>query len=229
MTRIFSEFETKHLDNDRFVQMTAPFSGESDELKKAGLKSRFTIPKGFTMDGESVPAVRGRNVRGGGVHDYFSCFDSDPVCPTQALAANVYLEFNAYCDDIDAGRSYYAHAKDFLRRWAKWSVVYIWPGFFHQRSVLATCKELYGFDGDPYITVEELQSDIKTLEKQIAYAEEVKQGIVESSSVQQVKNLDAKIDVAKEQIAVKETKIEKISEQVKDAKADAQEKVEVKP
>lgn len=160
MTRILSNFENRHLDNDRFIQMTEPFTVESDELKKTGLKSRFTIPVGFVMDGESVPIVRGRNVRGGAVHDYLSCYDSDPVCPTQSLAANVYLEINAYCDDIDAGRSYFAHAMDFFRRWGKWSVVYVWPGFFHKRSVKATCKELYGFEGDKYITVEKIDAAI---------------------------------------------------------------------
>lgn len=160
MTAIYSIFETAYLDNDRFVQMTAPFVFESDELKKAGLKSRVTIPEGFVMDGESVPVIRGRNVRGGAVHDYLSCFDSDPVCPSQSLAANVYLEINAYCDDIDAERSYITHATDFLRRWAKWSVVYVWPGFFHKRSVKATCEELYGFKGDKYMTIEKIDAAI---------------------------------------------------------------------
>jgi hypothetical protein len=177
MTRILSEFETRHLDNDRFVQMTAPFRFESDELAKAGLKARVTIPAGFVMDGESVPIVRGRNVRGGAVHDYLSCYDSDPVCLTQSLAANVYLEINAYCDDIDAGRSYYAHAKDFTRRWAKWSVVYVWPGFFHKRSVKATCKELYGFDGDRYVTVEKLDAAIVQSEQATDAIKDVPAGV----------------------------------------------------
>lgn len=153
------------------------------------------------MDGESVPIVRGRNVRGGGVHDYFSCFDSDPVCPTQALAANVYLEFNAYCDEIDAGRSYYAHAKDFLRRWAKWSVVYVWPGFFHKRSVNATCKELYGFDGDPYITVEKLEAAIVESKEATAAIKAVPDEVIEKPAMVQASEQvtadlkDAKADV----------------------------------
>lgn len=208
MTRILSSFETRYLDNDRFVQMTAPFTGESDVLKNAGLKSRFTIPVGFIMDGESVPIVRGRNVRGGGVHDYFSCYDSDPVIPKQSIAANVYLEFNAYCDDIDAGRSYYAHAKDFIRRWAKWSVVYVWPGFFHKRSVKATCKELYGFDGDKYVTVEKLDVLI----------EQSKQATTDIKNVQ----ADQKTDLAG---AVKES--EQVTSALKDAKVEVKAEIPI--
>jgi hypothetical protein len=201
MTAIFSEFETRHLDNDRFVQMTAPFTFESDELAKAGLKSRVTIPKGFVMDGESVPIVRGRNVRGGAVHDYVSCYDSDPVCPTQSLAANVYLEINAYCDDIDAGRSYYAHAKDFMRRWAKWSVVYVWPGFFHKRSVLATCKELYGFEGDKYMTAEKIDAAIVQSKEATAAIKEVPETVVEKPAmIEASEKVTADLKDAKEEV-----------------------------
>lgn len=208
MTRILSDWQTRTLDNDRFVQMTAPFIFESDELAKAGLKSRVTIPVGFVMDGESVPAVRGRNVRGGGVHDYLSCYDSDPVCSTQALAANVYLEINAYCDDIDAGRSYYSHAKDFLRRWSKWAVVYVWPGFFHKRSVFATCKELYGFDGDPYITVEKIDA-----------------AIVESKeATEAIKAVPDTVESKPEMVKASE----KVTEELRDEKKDATDKVEMK-
>ncbi|HHT9146880.1 MAG TPA: hypothetical protein ACFYD4_14595 [Candidatus Wunengus sp. YC61] len=180
--------------------MTAPFTFESNVLAIAGLKSRVTIPAGFVMDGESVPIVRGRNVRGGAVHDYLSCFDSDPVCPTQSLAANVYLEINAYCDEIDAGRSYYSHAKDFLRRWAKWSVVYVWPGFFHKRSVKATCKDLYGFDGDKYMTVEKLAAAIVQSKEATAAIKEVpaevtgQPAMVEASEQVTANLKEAKVD-----------------------------------
>ena len=206
MTAIYTEFETRTLDNDRFVQMVSPFIFESDELKKAGLKSRVTIPAGFVMDGESVPIVRGRNVRGGAVHDYLSCFDSDPICPTQSLAANAYLEINAYCDDIDAGRSRYAHVKDFFRRWAKWSVVYVWPGFFHKRSVKATCEELYGFKGDKYMTVEKIDAAIVQSKEATAAIKEVPEQVVEKPTM----------------VAASE----QVTEDLKDAKANAEAKTE---
>lgn len=159
MTAIYTEFCTRYLDNDRFVQMTEPFRCYSDELKKAGFNPIFEIQAGFVMDGESVPVIRGRNVRGGGVHDYFSCHDSVPVV-TKALAAAIYLEINAYCDLIDSGRNYLTRAKDFLRRWSKWAVVYVWPGYFHKRSIYATPAEIAGVEKDPYMTVEKIEAAI---------------------------------------------------------------------
>jgi|GEM_PF-670684 len=150
MTRIFTPLITQHLDNDRWVRQVAPFTFESDVLAKAGLKSRPTIPTGFIQDFESVPVTRGRNKRGGTVHDYLSRFDSDPVV-TKQIAAAVYFEINEYCDYIDAGRSSYTMVKDWLRRWGKWAVVYVWPGYFHRHSVMATCLELAGVEDDPYV------------------------------------------------------------------------------
>ena len=205
MTRIYSEFKTRHLDNDRFVQMAAPFRFASDELLKAGFSAVAEIPAGFIMDGESVPVVRGRNVRGGGVHDYLSCYDSVPVV-TKAVAAAVYLEINAYTDSIDHGRNYLVMAKDFLRRWTKWGVVYVWPGYFHKRSIYATCEELYGFKGDPYRTVEKLEAAI----------EESKEATAAIKAVP---------DAVEEKPAMVEAS-EKVTADLKDAKADVIEKVE---
>jgi len=174
MTRIYSEYHVRRLDNDRFVQMLAPFTAESDELAKYLIRlckkegrdptaveksGRFTIPAIFVQDEESVPFLRGRNQRGGGVHDYFSCNDSVPVVPKDVAAA-IYLEINAYCDSIDAGRNYLIHVKDFFRRWSKWSVVYVWPGYFHKRSVFATPAEIAGVECDPYVTAEKLDAAI---------------------------------------------------------------------
>ena len=167
MTRVLSELVTLHLDNDRFVQLTRPFIFISDELAKAGLKSRVTVPKDFVQDFESVPITRGRNKRGGTVHDYLSCIDSDPVV-TKALAAAVYLEMNAYTDSIDYGRNKYLMVRDFFRRWSKWAVVYVWPGYFHQRKVLASCEEIAGIKCDPYITVEKLEAAIVQSEQATA-------------------------------------------------------------
>ncbi len=201
MTAIYSEFQTRHLDNDRFVQMVAPFRFFSDELVKAGFYGRGEIPTAFVMDGESVPIVRGRNVRGGGVHDYYSCYDSTPVL-TKSQAAAVYLEFNAYCDEIDEGRNYFMKMKDFLRRWSKWGVVYVWPGYFHKRSVKATCKELYGFEGNPYMTVEKIEA-----------------AIVES------KEATAAIKAVPDQVAEKPAMVEaseKVTEDLNDAKREAE-------
>ena len=150
MTKIYSTLQTAHLDNKRFVQLTAPFIFESDVLEKAGLKSRVKIPVGFVQDFESIPIVRGRNKRGGTVHDYLSCIDSDPVV-TKEIAADVYFEINEYTDKIDEERTKFTKGYDWMRRWLKWGVVSVWPGYFHHRKVMATIFEIAGFDGDPYI------------------------------------------------------------------------------
>jgi len=165
MTRILSEYHVRRLDNDRFVQMTAPFRFKSDELEKAGFSPYVEIPVGFVQDEESVPLIRGRNKRGGGVHDYYSRHDSVPVV-TKALAAEIYFELNAYCDLIDHNRNALIKAKDWLRRWSKYAVVYVWPGYFHRWSVFATPQEIIGIDGDPYLTIEEkIEAIIEKSEK----------------------------------------------------------------
>lgn len=172
--RILSELITRNVDNDRFVQLVTPFIYESDLLKKEGLKYRVEIPVGFVQDFESIPIVRGRNKRGGTVHDYFSCYDSDPIV-TKWMAANLYSEMNAYTDSIDHGRGFFTKIKDWLRRNTKSGVVRIWPGFFHKRSVFATCKKITGVDGDPYVTVEKLKKEIKVLDAKIAVAKDDKE------------------------------------------------------
>jgi len=183
MTKIFTGLATDHLDNDRFVQMKEPFVCELDTLRDAGLKALIKVPKGFVMDFESVPITRGRNKRGGTVHDYLSCIDSDPVV-TKAIAAEAYLEMNAYTDEIDCGRDKLTMVKDWLRRWSKWGVVRVWPGYFHQRKVMATCKEIAGIDCDPYITIESAIKESKETTaaiKEIPATVEGKQGMVEAS------------------------------------------------
>lgn len=157
--RILSELITRNVDNDRFVQLVTPFIYESDLLK-----TRVEIPAGFVQDFESLPIVRGRNKRGGTVHDYFSRFDSCPVV-TQWQAADLYSEMNEYTDAIDHGRGFFTKVYDWLRRSSKAGVVRLWPYFFHKWSVLATCKEIAGVDGDPYVTIEKLEALIEKTEQ----------------------------------------------------------------
>ncbi len=172
MTRIYSELITRNLDNDRWKQLTAPFICELDTLKEADLKSRIIIPIGFIQDFESIPIVRGRNIRGGTVHDFLSCCDSEPIV-TKATAAACYFEMNAYTDSIDTGRNVPIMITDWLRRWAKWSVVRVWPLYFHKRKVLATCLEIAGIEGDPYITIEKLEAAIVESKEATAAIKEV--------------------------------------------------------
>lgn len=196
MTRILTELITRNLDNERWVQLTLPFICDLDTLAKAGLKSRITIPEGFVQDFESIPIVRGRNKRGGTVHDYLSCSDSIPLV-TQGIAARAYLEINAYCDLLDHRASLIEFA-DWARRWSKWAVVRVWPGFFHRRKVLASCLEIAGIDGDPYVTAEKMAAII---EKQ----EQVTADIKDTNVVQAPALVEAS---------------EKVTETLKDAKAE---------
>ena len=173
MTRIYSEYIIRRLDNGRFVQLANLFGFFSDELAKAGFSGEAEIQADFIMDEESIPLIKGRNARGGAVHDYFSCYDSIPVV-SKSVAAAIYFEINEYTDSIDCGRDKLTMLKDWTRRWSKWAVVYVWPGYFHKRSIHATCEELYGFKGDPYITIEKLKTLIIKSEKVTEEIKEVK-------------------------------------------------------
>jgi hypothetical protein len=146
---------TKHIDNCRFVQLIQPFIYESDLLESCGLNPRVVIPTGFVQDFESLPLIRGRNIRGGTVHDYFCRYDSEPVV-TKQQAADLYQEMNEYTDSIDHNRGLLIKFYDWIRRELKVLVVRIWPFGFHAHSVMATGKEIAGFDSDPYITIEKI-------------------------------------------------------------------------
>jgi len=182
VTRIFTELITRSVDNHRFEQLMAPFIYESDILKEAGLKYRVTIPAGFVQDFESLPLVRGRNVRGGVVHDFFSCINSDPVV-TKWMAADLYAEINAYTDAIDHGRGAFTKVYDWMRRSCKAGVVRFWPGFFHKRLVEATCLEIAGVTGDQYVTIEKLEALIEKTEQ---VSEDLKDKDVESEQTEEM-------------------------------------------
>lgn len=170
--RILSELITRSVDNYRFEQLMQPFIYESDLLKEAGLKYRVTIPAGFVQDFESLPLVRGRNVRGGVVHDYFSCINSEPVV-SKWMAADLYAEMNAYTDAIDHGRGAFTQMYDWIRRSCKAGVVRFWPGFFHKRRVEATCLEIAGVTGDQYVAIEKIEAAIVQSEQATAAIKEV--------------------------------------------------------
>ena len=163
MTRILTSLITENIDNYKYVQLYTPFVFQRDKLKEAGLKCRVEVPVGFVYDQESVPWVRGTNARGGTAHDYLCRTDSNPLV-TKAIAASVYLEIMSYTYEI-VDRGWMQHLKDFTRRWTKWAVVYVAPGYFHKFKVLATCKEIAGIDGDPYVTIEKLDALIEKTEK----------------------------------------------------------------
>jgi len=129
MTKILTELHTKALDDYKYVELTQPFIFISDVLKKNGYQHRVVIPTGMIVDYESVPLIKGTSKRSGLIHDFLSRFDSSPTV-TKKIAADVYLEFMA-------------HRKNgLLRRYVKYWVVRVAPGYFHKLSVSATYEDI---------------------------------------------------------------------------------------
>lgn len=155
------------------------------ELRPSGHEDDFWLPTGFVFDFESTPnwlrGPLGENKRGGASHDgvcrknIFVCRNGRCEGITKSIAADVYKEIMDYCDSIDTQRFEeskhpflpnivivpFVKTKDWTRRWAKSTVVRFWPGdFFQKYELTATSKEIYGFDGDPYVTIEKLEAAI---------------------------------------------------------------------
>ena len=172
MTRILSKLITQSIDNSRYVMLYEPFGFQSDVLKSHGLKDVIYGPPGFVFDFESIPNIIrgpiGENKRGGAAHDILS---RKNVCPgiTQSIAADVYFEIMTYCDSIDTQRFAkskhpslpnavilpYVLTRDWMARWIKSEVVRYWPsGYWQKHELMATCQEIAGMQGDPYVTVE---------------------------------------------------------------------------
>jgi hypothetical protein len=183
MTRILSPLIVGYIDNSNRAAMHEPFGFQSDVLKKAGLQGEIWGPAGFVFDFESIPnPIRGpigENKRGGAAHDILS---RKNVCPgiTKSIAADVYFEIMEYCDSIDMQRFNhnpgianviivpYVKTRDWARRWAKSTIVRWWPGDYWQKYELtATCEEIYGAAGDPYVTVEKLDEAANRTKPQI--------------------------------------------------------------
>lgn len=178
MTRILAPLIVGYINNSNYAQLHDPFGFQSDVLKSHGLKDEIWAQTGFCFDFESTPNLirgpLGENKRGGASHDIV-CRKN--VCPgiTKSIAADVYFEIMEYCDSIDTARFAaskhpylpnvaiipYVRTRDWTRRWAKSTVVRYWPGdYFQKYELTATSKEIYGLDGDPYITISKLEAAI---------------------------------------------------------------------
>ena len=216
MTKILSKLTTQSIDNRNYVMLHEPFGFRSDTLEKKGLKSEIWAQVGFVFDFESIPnwlrGPVGTNKRGGAAHDILS---RKNICPgiTKSIAATVYKEIMDYCDSIDIGRfSQTAHpfipnpvvvpyvkVKDFFRRWIKSGVVRYWPGDYWQKwEMTATCMEIAGVAGDPYVSTEEkIEALIEKTEK---VSEDLKDvNIVEAPAmVQKVDAVTQSLEDAKE-------------------------------
>ena len=129
MTEILTPLINQDIDY-KYSQIFVPFKVESDILK-----CTIVVPKGFIHDYESVPLIKGTSKSGGVVHDYLCRIDSVPVV-TKKVAADVYLEIMKY------------RCNSWWRRWLKYGVVRVWPGYFHKHTVEATYEEMSGKKGD---------------------------------------------------------------------------------
>lgn len=173
MTKIFTKLVVQQIDNGNYAMLHEKFGFHSDVLEKAGLKADIWAQEGFVFDFESIPSwlrgPTGTNKRGGTAHDILS---RKNICPgiTKSNAADVYKEIMDYCDSIDIARFSqsshplipssavvpYVKTKDWFRRWIKSTVVRYWPGDFWQKwEMTATCMDIAGVEGDPYISTED--------------------------------------------------------------------------
>ena len=89
------------------------------------------VPTAFVYDHESVPFFKGTSKRGGLVHDYLSRKNSLPTV-TKKQAADAYREIMTFQNNAR------------WRRYGKYLVVLVWPGYFHKHNVLATYEEISG-------------------------------------------------------------------------------------
>ena len=136
MTKILSTLEVEDLDG-RYIRLLKPFIFYSDVLKRI-----VAVPTGFVYDFESVPLLRGTSRRGGTAHDYLCRKDSDPLV-TKAIAAAVYREIMCHLYKTRA-KNRMQGVLGWIKKWAKWSVVRVAPGYFHKFPVMATYEEIAG-------------------------------------------------------------------------------------
>jgi hypothetical protein len=200
MTRIFTPLVTVNIDNSKYVALHEPFVFESDVLKNAGLKYHIEGPIGFVYDFESIPWIRGTNKRGGTAHDIV-CRKNVVPGITKAIAAAVYFEIMEYCYAIDCQRDQTQKVIDWGRRWFKWAVVYVWPGYFQKYELMATCEEISGLKGDPYVTAEKIEAAIVQSEEATASIKDIPEQVEQKADLVQASEQvtsdlkDAKADV----------------------------------
>lgn len=108
--------------NHKISRLVEPFHFYSDVL---GM--HCTAPKGFEMDWESVPLIRGTSKVSGLVHDYLCRIDSVPVVDKKT-AAKVYKEFLIFRKS-----SWWRYQLKY------WTVRMAW-GYFHKLKVLDSLR-----------------------------------------------------------------------------------------
>jgi len=115
MTEIY-KLPVSRMLNYEYSELTEDFYFHSDIIGHGCIKS------GFVCDWESVPLFKGTSKVAGLLHDYYCRTDSKPIV-TKKVAADIYLEIMKY-----RGTSWW-------RRYLKYWVVRVAPGYFHKKSV----------------------------------------------------------------------------------------------
>lgn len=130
----------------KYSRIHENFIIELETLADLGLQSRVEIPAGFVHDYESVPFFKGTSKTGGVVHDYLCRSNSIPLV-TKKIAADCYFEVMETSDRIKATGNGQL-IKFWFRRWMKYSVVLVAPGYFHKHLVEATYEEMRGMENE---------------------------------------------------------------------------------
>jgi len=144
-TAILSPLVTEHiLGSDKYFRLREPFVFKSAVLHNLGLKSTCEAPAGFVYDFESVPFFRGTCPEAGTSHDLLCRTDSDPQV-NKSVAARVYFEILDYVYSLDDSNTIKGHidtARESAKKWIKYGVVLVAPGYFHKHSINATYEEM---------------------------------------------------------------------------------------
>ena len=136
----------------KYVEFFCNFAIHSDVLG-----GWIIFPIRFVCDRESTPFVKGTSIRGGYGHDLLCRTDADKFIImdnggsvpkiTKKLAADVYLEIMSrrYSLKLETYSGIMKQIKRldlFARRYGKYGVVRVWPGYFHKFPVLASYEEI---------------------------------------------------------------------------------------
>lgn len=136
MAKFYAPLINEDIDS-RFARIHKPFRVWLDSIA-----ALVEVPVGFVHDYESVPIIKGTSKRGGVVHDYLCRIDSVPIC-TKREAADAYFEVMELRDTGDKRPDKALEQFDlWWRRWLKYSVVMVWPGYFHKHKVAASYEEM---------------------------------------------------------------------------------------
>lgn len=149
LTKILDKLIVEDLAG-KYVRLVEDFRFVSGVLAFMGLDPNVSVPKGFVLDYESVPIIKGSNKRGGVAHDYLCRKDSNPVV-SKFIAALVYLEIMIYAYRHDEEtleekgiERNVLHYWNVFRACFKCAVVVMAWGYFHKYKVNATLEEIRG-------------------------------------------------------------------------------------